>query len=138
MIHKLTFLSEAYADPASNEGLGMPEGHRGPLPPGRALAVKLARALEAQGWEVLAHWASDYSHAFEARGGGRFDVMVTCLDAKTGSWEITVETRTGLFRWLRREDPAALQRLACDVQALLAADPEIADLHCGNSAATST
>ena len=64
--------------------------------------------------------------------------MVTCLDAKAGSWEVTVETRTGLIRWLRRKDPAALQRLACDVQALLAADPEIADLHCGNGAATST
>ena len=129
MRYRFTFSSESYADREADLGLEMPDGHRGPVPRGHALVFHLIEALEGRRWEVPFRWATDYAHAFEARGGGyRFDVMVVCLDAEAGSWEVTAERRTGLLPWLRKRNPAMLRALARDLRACLREDPAITDV----------
>ena len=129
MIHAFTFHSEAYADPATDVGHSMPDGQDGPVPQGLGLTMALFDGLQGRGWEMPHRWATDYSHAFEVRGGGeRFDVMVACTDLATRAWEVTVELRTGLLRRLRRRDPAALIRLTGALEAVLGGNPDVSAL----------
>lgn len=135
MIYRFTFVSEHYADRKTDVGLEMPEGHRGPVPLGHALTLKLIEGLEARRWEVPFRWATDYGHAFEARGGGyRLDVVLTCRDVEAGRWELSAERRSGLIPWLRDRDPAMLRELARDLWAALAADLAISEVRPADSA----
>lgn len=127
-----TFTSLDFADPERDPRAKVPDHYELPIPPGLALASKLAAGLSGAPCDgellVLGEfpWTTYNGHAFELkRAGNRYDVIVTLQDRDAGSWKLSLEVRRKLLGWGSKSKQHGLDVVAEVLQQWLIDQPSI-------------